>query len=173
MEIIPKPPEKIPIFEKILFVFSVLIFVLAIGFFGYFFYFTKELQSQKQDVEQRIEALKSPEIEKKERELDLLGRQISVFEEKISTHVFTSNFFSFLEEKILKSVFLTSINIDSLTGKASISGQTEDFETLIKQYKVFKEAEKIDNLKIENISFTPEGKINFSLSFSFNKEILK
>jgi len=174
MEIIPKPPEKIPILEKIFFGFSFLLFILVVIFFGYLLYFTRELQSQKTDIEERIEALKTPEVERKEEELRFLEKQISAFKEKIETFTLASKFFPFLEEKILKSVLLTSIEIDLLNEKAFISAQASDFETLIKQYRIFKENEgKISDLKIESISFQPEGKLKFSLSFSFDKEILR
>lgn len=173
MEIVPKPPEEIPVSEKIFFYFSLFCLFFALFSFLFLFFSLKNLNSQKVQLEKRISEIKTPQIKEIERELSGLGKSFSYMRNLLESHFLISKLFPFLESKILKNVFLDSFSFNLSERKVEVSGIAESFEDLSKQYFVFKEDPKIEKLEILSVSLTPEGKISFKISFHFNVDIIK
>lgn len=78
-----------------------------------------------------------------------LQTQLQGLSTVITQHVTYDQFFSFLEQNTLPSVYYKSINIDSRTGKVTASAVTADFEQLRAQEAVF-----LDNPMVKDVSIT-------------------
>jgi cell division protein FtsL len=173
MEIVPKPPKRVPIFEKILFFLSFSLFILVILSFFFLLFSVGRLNSKKSELEEKISELKTPEIKEMEKELSALEKRFLKIEDLLNNHLFISHFFPFLESKILKNVTLDSLRFNVLKREIKISGVADNFPTLSKQYSIFKEDSRIENPEISKVSIGPEGKVNFEILFSFKEEVIK
>lgn len=78
-----------------------------------------------------------------------LQTQLQGLSTVITQHVTYDQFFSFLEQNTLPSVYYKSINVDSRTGKITASAVTADFEQLRAQEAVF-----LDNPLVEDVIIT-------------------
>ena len=168
MEIVPKPPRRIPTFERILFFLSLFLFLFTIFSFIFFFFSVNKLNSKKVELEKKISELK-----RMKEELSQMEDRFLEIENLLNSHVFSSHFFPFLESQTLKNVVLTSLNLNVSGKQAKISGIAENFVALSKQYFLFKQSPKIEKVQITSVSITPEGKIGFEISFSFKDEVIK
>jgi len=173
MEIVPKPPKKVPIFERILFIFSLFLIFLTLFSFIFIFFSFRNLNLKKVELEKKLSQLETPEIKEMREEISQLEDKFSEIESLLNSHSFPSHFFSFLESKILKNIVLTSLDLNPLQKNAKISGIANDFSVISKQYFVLEQSQLVENPQITSISITPEGKINFEISFSFKDELIK
>jgi len=173
MEIVPKPPRRIPTFERILFFLSLFLFLFTIFSFIFFFFSVNKLNSKKVELEKKISELETPEIKRMKEELSQMEDRFLEIENLLNSHVFSSHFFPFLESQILKNIVLTSLNLNVSGKQAKVSGIAENFVALSKQYFLFKQSPKIEKAQITSVSITPEGKIGFEISFSFKDEVIK
>ena len=173
MEIVPKPKPKIPLSKKIVPLLSSLILISLVTSFLILSFFEKKLSSQQEELTKRLQALKTPEEEKLEKEIKIWEKRLHFLKPLLEEHLFFSRFFPFLESKIHKSVIIKSIKLEPQAGKVSFTAQTDNFQNLGKQLFLLKEDEKISDLNVSKISLTSDGKVQFDISFSFNKEFLK
>lgn len=173
VEIIPKPEEKIPIWQNILFYLSLL---LLLGAVVSYFLLNVYIEESKITVENLKEAI-SREKTAEERiiEEEILGYQekIGNFVQLVSKHLFPSRIFEFIEKNTHPEVWFSAVEINSESGQIKLVGQTENFITLAQQIQIFREKTKEDNPKVKdfyltNINIGKEGKVNFNLNLNLN-----
>jgi len=173
IEIIPKPIEKIPVWRKILFYFSILLLVGVI--ISYFVLDSRKKSSEifLQDLEERISRERTPERIALEKELLDWQIKIKDFSLLLNQHISTSKVFKFFEEKTHPRVFFSQINLNPKDSKVNLSGQTDSFLTLGQQLLIFEKEPLVENLNLAQVSISKEGKVEFGLDFSFDPKILK
>ncbi len=173
MEIVPKPKPEIPLSKKIIPLLSSLILISLVTSFLILSFFEKKLSSQQEELTKRLQALKTPEEKELEEKVKIWEKRLYFLKSILQEHLFSSRFFPFLEGKIHKSVVIKSIKFEPQVGKVSFTAQTDNFQNLGKQLFLLKEDERVSNLSLSKISLTSDGKVQFDISFSFNKEFLK
>lgn len=171
IEVIPKEAKKLPLWQNILFYFSI---ALALSFIlGYFVlaHFIEKAEISLQNLEETIEQAKTPQQIALENEVLNYKKKIDDLALLISNHKIGSNFFDFLEKITHPKVFFSEINLDIKNGSLNLEGQTESFEALGQQILIFKEEEKIKNFKLSETRIGKEGRIEFSLRISLDPRI--
>lgn len=133
----------------------------------------KKWEIYRQDLEEKIDKGKTPEITALEKEVFNDQKKIKAFPPLLSEHVFSTKFFQFLEEKVHPKVFFSQINLNSKEVKVSLSGQTDNFLTLGQQLLIFEKEPLVESLNLSQISLSKEGKVNFVSDLKLNKEIFK
>lgn len=157
-------------FERIFSGVAILFFIFVFSLASLFFYFEHKEGKRKIDLEKERDRLMR---ESKEIVLKKYQEKFEIVKNLLDEHLFPSNFFPFLEEKLLKSILLSEISLDTSQLTVKLSGKAPNINELIKQYAVLFNTQEISDLRLEKISTEVGGTISFSLSFKVNKKILK
>ena len=173
VQIIPKPIEKIPSWQKKLFYFSIFLFITLL--ISYFILTSLEKKSENilSKLEEALSKGKTPEMSSLEKENLNEQKKIESISPLIEKHVFPSKVFEFFERNTLPQVFFSEINLNSLNSTASLSGECDSFLTLGQQLAIFEKEPLIEKVDLTQASITKTGEIEFSLDFSFNPKIFK
>ena len=173
IEIIPKPIEKIPSYQKKLFYFSIFLFLVLPFVYFILTSLGKKSENILSNLEESIAKGKTPEIISLEKENLNYQKKIEDISPLLEKHLFPSKIFEFFERNTHPRVFFSEINLNSLNSTASLSGQTDSFLTLGQQLAIFEKNPLVEKVDLNQISITKEGKIEFFLNFSFNPKIFK
>lgn len=171
LKIIPEIKTETPRFVKIIFWSSLILSIILIGSFLLLNNQISNLNMEKKENENQLDF--SEEEVKLNQEMKLISEKINDFNALVKDHTISSNFLNFLQTYSHPKVQITSLQLDAENYKAKLSAETENFETLGEQILIFKQTNLINNLEISDIKLNEEGKVNFSLSFDFLKQIIK
>jgi len=172
MEIIPKPKRKILSLETIFLYFSILIFGLSIFFSFYLRHLETSKRHEISQIEEKISALRTPEIRRVEEEVLKYQRKISDFSNLIKDYLLYSKLFPYLESKTHKDIYFSRMDLDSGRSTISLSGQSPNFIVLGEQLEIFK-ADPFLKPQLKEIGLGKEGKVDFKIEIVFDKSILK
>jgi hypothetical protein len=172
MEIIPKPKRKIPSLEIIFLYLSILIFAFTLLVFFYFWSQEKSKKREISQIEEKILALKTPEINQKERKVSYYQEKISHFSDLIKDYVFYSKIFPYLEQKTHKQTYFSKMDLDFENSTISLSGESQSFPALAQQLEILKGDPSL-KVQLKEVSLGKEGKVNFKIEINFDKSILK
>jgi len=109
-----------------------------------------------------------------------LAREMGDFSQKIDllnaspgilkNHIRASNLFGFLEAYTLANVHFDTLQLDTSTNTAELTGKCPSYQALAQQIKVYNsKSEDIQSLKLGKVSLSTEGDINFSLTLYFKQ----
>ena len=183
IEIVPKPVEEVPFWQRILFPLS--LFLLLVTIFSYFLliYLEKRIPAQIQKLEIEISQSKSPELISLEQELKMKQEKIDDFSEIIRQRPLPRKFFGFAEGSFSETkkfaslihpqVQILGFSLNLKDGKLNISGLTENFTTLEQQYLIFQKEPLIKEVNLSSFSLGKGGKLNFSFDLSFDPSVFK
>ena len=172
MEIIPKPKRKLPSLEKIFLSFSILIFLFSVLLSFYFWKLENLKKKELSQIEEKISALKTPEIEAAEKEVLKFQQKILDFSKLVKDYFLYSKIFSILESKTLKNIYFSKMDCDFENSTLSLSGQSPNFYILGQQLEVLKN-EPSFRIQLKETSLNKEGKVDFKIEIVFDKSILK
>ena len=172
MEIIPKPKRKIPSPETLFLYFSILIFICTVFASFYLFYQEKAKKREISQIEEKVLALKTPEIKKAEEEVSKYQEKISYFSDLIKEHLFYSKIFPYLEQKTLKKIYFSRMDLDFENSTILLSGQSPNFSLLAQQLEILKEDPSLKT-QLKEINLGKEGNIDFTIEITFDRNILK
>jgi hypothetical protein len=173
VEIIPKPIEKVPSYQKKLFYFSIFLFLSLIVSY---FILTSLLQKSEtllSNLTETISRGKTSEIISLEKEDLNYQKKIQNFFPLLENHKFPSRFFEFFETNTHPRVFFSKISLNSQDSLADLTGQTDSFFTLGQQLSIFEKRPEVVTLNLTQVSIGRAGKIEFTLNLSFNPNFLK
>ena len=173
VEIIPKPIEEVPLYQKILFYFSVFIFLATIISYFILSSFQKGSEITLSSIEESLAIGKPPRIITLEKEVLNYKRKIEDFSSLFQARVLPSKLFEFLESKTHPKVFFSQFNFNSNDSKITLAGETDNFSTLGQQISILKNEKLIKNVILLQVSISKEGKIKFALEVSFNPALIK
>jgi len=172
MEIIPKPKRKLPSLETFLLYFSILIFICTVFASFYLFYQEKTKKKEISQIEEKISVLEASEIKNAENEVLKYQEKISHFSDLIKEHLFYSKIFPYLEQKTLKKIYFSRMDLDFENSTILLSGQSSNFSVLAQQLEILKEDPSL-KAQLKEINLGKEGKVNFTIEITFDKNILK
>lgn len=182
VEIIPKPPEKIPLWQNLILFISLAILIIAIlAYFGLGFWQKKADQKIK-ELDGKIAAFKTKERLDLESDLKKTKKKIDDFNFLFERHKISSNFFQFLEKVSHPKIQFSDFKLDLKDGKIDLSGQTESFVTLGQQAIIFQQAsekakeilgQEILKTDLSKFSIGKEGKIDFTFNLSFGPKVFR
>lgn len=108
-----------------------------------------ELQAQIQELEQDVHTYSAQREEANVIQTQLLGLQ-SILDQ----HVQYSDFFQFLQDNTLPSVYYKSLNVNARTGAVSASAVTSDFDQLRAQVAVLESHSAVSNVSVTSATRT-------------------
>jgi short subunit fatty acids transporter len=172
MEIIPKPKRKIPSLETIFLYFSILIFVCSLIVSFYFSLKEKSKKREISQIEEKILAVKTPEIKEKEEEVLKYQRKILNFSNLTKDYLFYSKIFPYLEQRIHKQIYFSRMDLDFENSTLSLFGHSPNFAVLAQQIEIFR-SDPFLTAQLKEIMLGKEGKVDFKIEVKFDKSILK
>lgn len=172
VEIIPKPTEAMPRWQKIFLAVSLLL-VLASAL-SYFLLgrFQQQIAADLKKVETLLAQGQTEKERRLENEVLTAQDKIEKFAILFGKHRYTSNVFNALEAITHPKVQFNRINFELSSSKADLEGVTESFHSLGQQLLLLQGSEAITGVELTDIYIAQEGgQVGFGLSVSFNPRI--
>lgn len=183
VEIIPKPVEEVPFWQRILFPLSLFLLLITIFSYPLLIFLERRIPAEIQKLEAEIAQSKSQEVIDLEDELKKKKKKIDDFSKIISQRKFPTKFFGFAEGSFSETkkfaslihpqVQILDFSLNLKDGKLNISGLTENFVTLEQQYLIFKKEPLVKEVNLASFSVGKEGKVNFSFDLTFDPSVFK
>lgn len=173
VEIIPRPIQKTPSWQKILFYASV--FILAGIILGSLISgsLQKKYQAEIKTLEETLVQEKTPDKVAMEKDVILWQKKINDFTTLIAGHSTPSEFFTNFEEVCHPRVKFSQFNLDVSAASLGLSGTTDNFTTLAQQLFIFNNQSFIKSYDLTNISIGTKGGVDFGLTLSLDPEVFK
>ena len=171
IEIIPKPPIKIPGWLNFLLYFSIALLIATI--LSYFI-INNSLKRANLTTKELEEALaKTPQEIALEAEILGYQKKIQDILPLIDLHLAPSHFFEFLEKVSHPRIWFSTLSLWSREAEVKLSGQAENFSALGQQILALKKEAIIKSLRLSGVSLGEGGRVNFNLDLSLSPEIFK
>ncbi len=171
IEIIHKAEIRKNRWAKTLFIICLVVFVILAGSYAYF-YITSSNLSEEIDEKKTILA-KTPPEKDLEDQLILYETKIDIFSSLLLDHQRILNVFNILEQISHPQVLFSDFIFDSKGKIVNVSGQAASFVVLEQQMMILKETDFFKAINLSDILINEEGRIDFSLRFVFESEVLK
>jgi len=170
-QFIPKEKPKRSIGLDILLVFSLLLLIAAAA--GYFIFY-KLINDGKlvlDDLNSKIAQEKTAERLALEKEMTEMKRKIDDFSYLVNQHLKIDQVFTIIQENTHPQIWFTQFELDPRFKIVKLIGEAQNFTTIGQQVSLFQKVEKINQVNLDEISLTKEGKIGFKLFLSFKSEV--
>ena len=172
VEIIPKPPEKPPIWLSILFYISIGLFVGSVLSFFLLNYLQGVAKDALSDMETALQVSKTPEEQTVENKVLQTQKKINDFVLILGSHQKNSDFFSFFEGKIHPQVKINSFDLKK-PSSLSLSGETENFVVLGQQLSIFQNTPQILKTNLSSLSLGTEGGVDFTFQLELSPKLFQ
>lgn len=152
-------------------VLFIITLALAAGVFLWEKYETAKVQELAVSV-QRVEKKFEPQLIT---QLQSLDKQLRNANTLLKNHTVTSPLLDLLESSTLKQVQFNKFDLstDEVKGiQVRMSGVAQDYDTIAQQSEVLGASSFLKNVIFSNFFLTPQGKVNFDLSFGITPEFL-
>lgn len=173
IEIIPKPTKKMLPWENIALVSAVLVLTTAILAYAVLIYFNNKSENIIQGIEEEIVKVGAPQDKFAEANVFSRSADIKFFSSIFNESSKTSKIFDFLETVTHPEVWFSKLDFNLKENKASLSGSTENFQTLGQQLAILRNQKFIQTIDLSNIDLNKEGQVEFDFKILFNKDIFK
>jgi len=171
IQIIPKEAAKLPLWQNIMFYFSIGLVLSMLGSYGILYHFTKKAVKDFNNIDNAIKQGKTEQILTLENQMKSYRVKIDDFVSLINNHKFSYNFFGRLEDKIgvlekdtHPKVFFNNMTFSIGKNPVVISGITESFEIIAQQIFLFQNDPAVNSVTITKAEINKEGKIEFNLN---------
>lgn len=146
--------------------------ITVIFAYGVFAFKTSVYNKKIAEMVEKISAYTTPEEKAQEKKVFEYKKKIDAFAAIINNHKISSNVFSFIEGFTLPNVWFSSLNMAESNNELRLVGETENMETLSKQFNVFENnKEYVKDITVLNSQVGPSGRINFILNISLEPKI--
>jgi len=172
IEIIPKPAQKLPLWQNILFYLSIALLIASITSYFALDYFFKKAEIISNTLEEALTE-KTPAERVLEAEIFGYQKKINNFSQLINQHLYPSKFFDFFQGLSHPKVWFSEFNLNPQDNQSVVSGQAESFLVVGQQVLIFKQENLIQNVNLSNLLIGETGKIYFTINLSLNPDIFK
>lgn len=173
IEIIPKPAAKLPLWQNLLFYFSLGLLLAAISTYFILDNFLKKAEISLKNLEETLAQERTAEEIALESEVFGYQKKIGDFSKLIDRHLFSSNFFEFIEKNSHPQIWFSQLSLNPQSAEVSLLGQAENFTTLNQQLQILKDNPKVLNLNLTRIAIGKAGRVDFGLNLSLDPTIFK
>lgn len=169
--IIPKTIEKSPVWQEILFYFSIGLFLAAIFSFFVLNNSQKKAENSLQGLEQSLSQAGTADQISLEKEIKATEKQVNDFSRVLDSHLYPSKVFDFLPKIIHPKVRFKKTSLDAVKSEANISGETDSLTSLQQQVFIFQKEPLIESFILNSFTIGEKGNINFSFNLSLSPQM--
>lgn len=168
--IIPQKKKEIPLYLNFLF-WAAIILILATLIL--IFFINNRIESAKAEIAQMDSQISAESKTKTSQELLETSRKIESFRSLLDNHKYPTKFIEFLKEITHPKTSLYFLNVNTNDLVVSMSGRSQNLESIGEQLFILKQREEIKGLTIQNVSLTREGDVDFRVNFDFSEDLIK
>lgn len=153
---------------------NVLLTFLIIGIaYGYLDYQEKQVDKKVQALNKEINSDKERivALETEAKEIDKFQEKAKIVGEKLKTHVYWTNFFSFLEKKLLSDVYLDSVFDGDINGNFKLSSRGKNFTNLTNQGRILWEEGIVKKASISGGETEDSGQMGVGQEVKFSLDL--
>jgi hypothetical protein len=171
IQIIPKSEERQPFWLDFLFYFSLFLVIAAAS--SYFILGSLKNKAEKKynDLVLQLSQTATPQETVLEKKLTETKKKIDNFSLLLNNRKYTSQVFPLIEKITHPRVAFSSFNLEVSSGKVSLNGVTDNFQTLAQQVAALKSEKFISGVELFGLSAAKDGKISFGVSFTLDQKI--
>lgn len=173
VDIIPKAAEKTPLWQSIVFYFSIFCVLMTVASYFLIDSSIKKADKESSKLKADIDRGKTEDQIELEKKVFDYKYKIESLDKLLNERFLSLNFFNFLEKNTHPEIWLREIKVDPRKLQATIIGEGENFQTVGQQISILKNGQGIGYLKINNILINTSGKIDFEASLNFNEQFFK
>lgn len=173
VEIIPKPTQKLPAWQNILFYLSIVVLLAVVLTFFILNRSFKRTEVSLKNLEETLSREKTPAEVNLEKETIVWQKKIKDFSQILEQHLYPSKAFDFLGEISHPKAWFKQFNLDLKESKIVVSGETESFTTLGQQLLILEGKPLIKNFTLSSLSIGKKGKVDFTLNISLDAQAFK
>lgn len=168
-------PEKLAVaWPKRLFIFSLLIFIIATAiYFGLAFGYGPLLESQIVEKEKQISSLTEQVPEEKQKEFIKFYSQLTNLKNLLDNHIVATKILPVLEKYAVPGVSYSSFDLNIPDKQLELDGAARDYQTLATQLAGYETARtEIISYAISEAKLA-EGKVIFKANLSLSPNLFK
>ena len=155
------------VYYLVLIIATTLAFAYGVLTFKVYFYETKI-----KEIDGKIAVYSTPQEKAHEKQVFDYKKKIDDFAAIINSHKITTNVFSFIEDYTLPRVWFSSFNMSETTNEVRVAGETENMETLSRQFKALETAnEYVKHISVLSSQVDNAGKVSFILNLFLQPSI--
>lgn len=158
---------------NILFYLSLAGVIFSAGCFFAVNYFLKENIKRVENMKEESKKIASPEYVNMETQVKKSRAVIDDFNILAGQHLKTVKIFPFLEKYCHPNVWFSQFNLNARQDRLEMTGEARNFESLGQQLIIFKRSAPVASALLDKVAINKDGKIDFSISISFNSGFLK
>lgn len=172
VEIIPKPAQKLPLWQNILFYFSISLLIASVCSYFVLNHFIKKAETHLADFEETL-IKKTPAEEALETEVLEHQKKIKDFAQLIDQHLYSSKFFDFFQKLCHPRIWFSQVSLNPPDNQVAVSGEADNFVTIGQQMLIFEQESLIKEVNLSQLSIGERGNVTFTLSLSLDPEVFK
>lgn len=172
IEIIPKPAQKLPLWQNILFYISIALLIASISSYFVLDHFFKKAEINFKSLEETL-SKKTPAERVLEARVSSHRKKINNFSQLINQHLYSSKFFDFFQGLSHPKIWFSEFNLNPQDNRLVVSGQAESFLVVGQQILILKQENLIQDVDLSKLSIGETGKVDFTINLSLNPNIFK
>ncbi len=158
----------------------VIIFVMVVIFGGLYFYLGSSIDAMAAEIKKvesdlAITSQKIKDVEEEKNQAQVFQKQLKVANRLLLSHVYWTNFFSFLEKNTVTDVYFSNL-IGGSDGQIILTGVAKSYKAVGRQIISFRTALEMESVSVGSASASvdPEGKVaevNFDARLNLKSEM--
>ncbi len=165
-----KVPSGVP--QRFL-TFSALVFLsVLLIYFGLTFGYAPFLKGEIKDAKAKVDELGRKISAEDQKELTSLYSQIVNIERLLSSHVFGSRIFDFLEENTAPQVTYLKTDLSVPDRRVELDGVAATYDELVRQLAALEQAPEVERLNLESAELSG-GVVRFKVNLVFKEKVFQ
>lgn len=160
-------PWRILILTVIIFLFTILIY------FGMLLGYRPYLKSKTRNLEQKLSTLSQSMDENQQKQIITFFSQMTNIQKLLSEHKAYSPIFGFIERNTLSRAAYSDLRFNIAEMEMRIEGMTQNYDDLIRELDLYKQAPEVKTVQLENSSAQEGGEIRFGVKLILDKQFFK
>ncbi len=152
---------------------SLVLFLASLVFFGGLFLYHRSLANNQADWEKQVETQEADLRPDLLAQLIELSSEMSATKGLLSSHTFTSNVFTFLEQTTHPKVRYTTFGFSASALKIDVSAVAASYQIVADQIQILEAHPQVTKVEFGGLSLGGEGLVNFRLTIIVKPSLLK
>lgn len=173
VEIVPKPPTRLPFWQDLLLYFSTALVIASVFSYFYLANLLEKSDALKNNLQQTLDKEVTPKERTLKKEVLKYKDKIDDFSTLLNNHSAVAKLFDAVEELSHPKIKLSKLDLDLSKPELAISGETENFEIAGQQLIIYRQAKEFTDVNLSGLSIGKNGKTVFTFLLSLDPNILK
>ncbi|MCL5004677.1 MAG: hypothetical protein M1170_01895, partial [Patescibacteria group bacterium] len=129
--------------------------------------------SKTRNLEQKLSVLSQSMDENQQKQIITFFSQMTNIQKLLSEHKAYSPIFGFIERNTLSKALYSDLRFNIAETEMKIEGTTQNYDDLIRELDLYKQAPEVKIVQLENSSAQEGGEIRFGVKLILDKQFFK